>query len=251
MQGDLLLAAHAPAVPTKTGMKILPFEQGSVEWMQARAGIPTASEFDNLISPTWKIRTGEMPKSYLAAKLAEAWLGGPLIGFNVFDVDQGRILEEEARPWLELELNTDIARVGLCTTDDGRVGCSPDGIVWNPNEELHCGVEIKCPQPTAHVRYLLAGGVPTEYLAQIHGGMYVTGLASWKFLSYRRGFPKLLLTVERNDQIQEQIGQAVFNFLEDFSEAFERLCEINGGFPPKRKPSPAPAPVVWHEETIP
>lgn len=212
-------------------MKILPFEQGSVEWAQARAGIPTASEFDNLISPTWKIRTGEMPKSYLAAKLAEAWLGGPLIGFNVFDVEQGRILEEEARPWLELELNEEIAHPGLCLTDDGRVGCSPDGLLV-----MHfVGVEIKCPQPTAHVKYLLKGEVPPEYLAQIHGGMYVTGFKQWKFLSYSRGFPKLLLTVERDEEIQAQIGQALFNFLEDFSKGFERLCDINGG-PPKRKP---------------
>lgn len=231
-------------------MKILPFEQGSVEWMRARAGIPTASELDNIISPTWKIRTGEMPKSYLAAKLAEAWLGGPLIGFNVFDVEQGRILEEEARPWLELELNTEIARVGLCTTDDGSVGCSPDGIIWSEDEG--CGVEIKCPQPTAHVKYLLRGEVPPEYLAQIHGGMYVTGFKEWKFLSYSRGFPKLLLTVERNEEIQTQIGQALFNFLQDFSEGFERLSEINGG-PPKRRPIAAPKQELEpdFQETIP
>lgn len=214
-------------------MKILDVAQGSVDWMQARAGIPTASEFDNLISPTWKIRTGEMPKSYLAAKLAEAWLGGPLIGFNVFDVDQGRILEEEARPWLELELNTEISRVGLCVTDSGRVGCSPDGIVFD--EAHNCGVEIKCPQPTAHVKYLLSGEVPPEYLAQIHGGMYVTGFESWKFLSYRRGFPKLLLEIERNNDIAETIHSAVSQFLEQFDAAMERLIEINGGPPPKRK----------------
>lgn len=220
-------------------MKILPFAQGSVEWMQARAGIPTASEFDNLISSTWKIRTGETPKSYLAAKLAEAWLGGPLVGFNSFDMDQGRILEEEALPWLELELNQEIKRVGLCVRDDGRVGCSPDGLV----DALYSyGVEIKCPQPTSHVKYLLKGEVPPEYLAQVHGGMYVTGLESWRFLSYRRGFPNLLLTVERDDAISESIHAAVFGFLEEFDAAFKRLCEINGG-PPKRKPV-KPAPVV-------
>jgi hypothetical protein len=226
-------------------MKILPFEQGSVEWMRARAGIPTASEFDNIISPTWKIRTGEMPKSYLAAKLAEAWRDGPLIGFNVFDVEQGRILEEEARPWLELELDTEIARVGLCTRDDGRVGCSPDGIIWGEDEG--CGVEIKCPQPTAHVKYLLRGEVPPEYLAQVHGGMYVTGFKEWKFLSYSRGFPKLLLTVELNEDIQTAIHEAVEAFLREFDVAFERLYEINGG-PPKRRPVVTPKPEPKPEE---
>lgn len=220
-------------------MKILPHPQGSVEWQIARAGIPTASEFDNLISPTWKIRTGEMPRTYLAAKLAEAWLGGPLIGFNTFDMEQGRILEEEARPWLELELEMAVQSVGLITTDDGRAGCSPDGVVMEPAGTF--GIEIKCPQPTAHVKYLLSGEVPHEYLAQVHGGMYVTGFDSWKFLSYRRNFPKLLLAVERDEEIQEQIGEALGTFMEQFEEQMKRLEEINGG-PPKRRAAPIPQP---------
>jgi hypothetical protein len=68
----------------------------------------------------------------------------------------------------------------------------------------------------------------------------------------------LLVTVERNEDIQTQIGQALFNFLEDFSAAFERLCEINGG-PPKRRTTIAapgaysghPKPEHEFEETIP
>ena len=47
-------------------MKIIDCEQGSVEWMQARAAIPTASEFDALISPLGEIRKGKMPATYLA-----------------------------------------------------------------------------------------------------------------------------------------------------------------------------------------
>jgi Na+/alanine symporter len=63
-------------------MKIHEAGQGSVEWMQARSGIPTASEFDALVTPKWKVKTGDGPKTYLAKKLAEWWLGGPLASFN-------------------------------------------------------------------------------------------------------------------------------------------------------------------------
>lgn len=209
-------------------MKISPHAQGSVDWSIARAGIPTASEFDNLISPTWKIRTGEMPQTYLAAKLAEAWLGGPLVGFNTFDVEMGNILEEEARPRLSLELEREVDTVGLITTDDGKIGCSPDGLI---GEE---GVEIKCPAPTAHVKYLLAGQVPPQYLAQVHGGMYVTGFKSWKFFCYRRNFPNLLITVERDEEIISKIDEAVQAFLKSFHDGLAKLEEINGG-PPRRK----------------
>ncbi len=210
-------------------MKILDVAQGSVEWMQARAGIPTASEFDCLVTPELKVRTGDMPRTYLAKKLAEAWLGGPLLTFNVFDMDQGRILEEEALPWFELEHNESVQRVGLVTTDDGRVGCSPDGLLKGS------GIEVKCPRPETQTGYLLKGELPKDYRAQVHGSMYVTGYHSWKFLSYCRRFPALLLTVERDDGIQSAIQDAVGEFLIQFDAGWKKLCDMNGG-PPARRP---------------
>ncbi len=205
--------------------------QQSVDWMILRSGKPTASEFDNLISPTWKVRTGETPKSYLAAKLAEAWLGGPLITFNTFDMDQGNLIESEARPWLALELNIDIKQVGFITDDSERIGCSPDGIAGE------VGVEIKSPQPTQHVKNLLNGAVPPEHLAQVHGGMFVTGFQEWIYCSYRRNFPNLVLRIKRDQEIQDQISAALDEFLTRFDLAMARLEEINGG-PPRRKPLP-------------
>lgn len=221
-------------------MKILDVAQGSVEWMIARAGIPTASEFDALVTPEFKVRTGEMPKTYLAKKLAEAWLGGPLLGFNVFDMDQGQILEGEALPWYELEYGETVQRIGLATTDDGRIGCSPDGLLKG------AGFEVKCPRPETHIGYLLKGVLPKDYAAQVHGGMYVTGLHSWKFLSYCRRLPPLLLTVERDAEIQDALDEALSEFLAQFDAGWKRLCDINGGPPvrralePVRTPEPEP-----------
>lgn len=209
-------------------MKIHDVKQKSVEWMILRSGLPTASEFDALLTPLFKVKTGEGPKTYLHKKLAEWWQGGPLLGFNVFDMDQGQMLEEQAVPWYELEFNTKIDRVGFCTTDDGRVGCSPDGLLGDDS-----GIEIKCPAVHTHVGYLLAGVIPPDYAAQVHGCMYVTGRKSWKFLSHRRHFPPLVLEIPRDEEIQEKINEAIQTFLEQFEEGKQRLIEINGG-PPKR-----------------
>ena len=33
----------------------LPCQQGSVEWFEARLGIPTASEFSRIVTPTGKL----------------------------------------------------------------------------------------------------------------------------------------------------------------------------------------------------
>jgi len=210
------------------------FAPNSLEWMLARSGIPTASEFDNLISPTWEIRKGQMPVTYLARKLGEWWLGGPLMGFSTLDMEFGQILEEQAIPFYELEYGVEIQRVAFITTDDGRIGCSPDGLIGDGS-----GIEIKCPEPHTHVQYLLDGDVPSKYLAQVHGAMYVTGRPTWQFMSYRRRFPHVLVHVERDDEIQQKIDEALLLFLARFERGQQRLIELNGG-PPTRPAITAP-----------
>lgn len=205
------------------------FEPNSLEWLVARSGIPTASEFDQLLTPEFEIRKGQMPATYLHRKLAETWLGGPLPGANVLDMEFGKILEEQALPFYELEFGEPIQRVALVTTDDGRVGCSPDGLIGDEG-----GIEIKCPEAHTHVGYLLKGGVPKDYLTQIHGAMWVTGRPWWKFLSYRRMFPPLVVTVFRDEKIQAAITDAIALFLSKFDVAMQRVVEMNGGRTPER-----------------
>lgn len=226
-------------------MKISPYAQQTVEWMQARAGIPTASEFDNLVSPTGEVRTGKMPETYLHQKVAEYWLGGPIAQLNMFDAEQGRILEEEAIPWYELEYGVTVNRVGLITTDDGLCGCSPDGLIGED-----CGIEIKCPAVHTHIGYLLKGKLPDAYVHQVQGSLYVTGFSSWKFVSYRRRLPALVLTVERDGEYQKAIYDALNLFLTKFEIAKKRLIELNGG-PPKRFVRPAPQPEPQFESAMP
>src|SRR5262245_61827187 len=107
-------------------MKIHDVMQRSTEWLQLHVGIPTASDFDNLITPKFEIRKGKTPDSYLARKIAEAWQGGPLPGFSSWATNQGNLLEPEAIPKLAFETGLQIQQVGFITRDDGRVGCSPD-----------------------------------------------------------------------------------------------------------------------------
>lgn len=213
------------------------FQQNSLQWLQARSGIPTASEFDCLVTPEFKVRTGDMPKSFLARKIAESWQGYPLPGFQVLDMELGKVLEDEAIPFYELEFSEKVDRVGFVTTDDGKVGCSPDGLIADG------GIEIKCPRADTHVGYLLKGELPKDYAAQVHGSMYVTGAPWWKFMSYRRGFPPLVLTVFRDEKIQAAIKTALDDFLACFESAMKRIEEMNGGPAIKPKTILVPPPV--------
>ncbi len=181
-------------------MKIHEVEQGSFEWSALRAGIVTASELDALVSPTWEIRKGEGPKTYLARKVA-------IETYQSFDMEQGAVIESEARNWFELSYDVAIKRVGFITTDCGRFGCSPDGLLGDDK-----GLELKCPAIHTHAAYLLRGEVPKDYLAQVHGGMFATDFNEWKFVSYRRHFPNLVLTVKRDASIQAIIAEALTKF---------------------------------------
>lgn len=198
-------------------MNIHDVKQGSGEWKSLRLGIPTASEFDAIVTPEFKPRTGQTPETYLYQKLCEKLLGfAPDI--NAFAMDQGVILEGEAKPFYELTYDRPLQSVGFCTTDDGRIGCSPDGLLGTDG-----GLEIKCPQPHTHLRYFMEGGVPKEYLAQVHGSMLVTGRPWWEFMSYSRQFPPVIVRVERDERIQALLRAAIDAFLVKFDEKYSAL----------------------------
>lgn len=217
-------------------MKVHEVQQGSVDWMLLRSGIPTASEFDQLVTPEWKVRTGQMPETYVAKKVAEYWQGGPLPSFSSFDMEQGSLLESEAIPWWELEYGQTVRRVGFITTDDGKVGCSPDGLIGGNK-----GIEAKCPSVHTQVRYLLDGELPKEYRVQVQGSMWVTVFSEWWFLSYRRGFPPLVLSIESDPKAQDAIGAALELYYEKFDASVARMTELNGG-PPRRHKFAKPEP---------
>lgn len=205
-------------------------EQGSVDWLILRSGKVTASEMDALISPLGEPRKGEGVKTYMIQKLCEAWIGGPLPSLQgVFDMEQGKILEDFARPAFTLETGLAVTKCGFVTGHDERLGCSPDGMVGE-----RAGLELKCPAMPNHVRYLLDGKLPKDYVAQVQGSMYVTGLNEWYFCSFRRNFPPLVLKVERDEEFQKNLVEAVDAFWVMFDKAMVRLIDINGGQPDPR-----------------
>ena len=197
-------------------MKIHSCVQGSAEWKALRLGIPTASEFDSLVTPDFKPRTGQGPETYLYQKLCEKLLGyAPDV--NSFAMEQGTILEMEAKPYYSVT-HAEVQTVGFITTDDGRIGCSPDGLVGDDG-----GLEVKCPQPHTHLRYLFEGVVPKEYLAQVHGAMLVTGRPWWDFVSYSRQFKPLVVRTLRHDGIQTLLRCVIDSFLAKFDAKYNAL----------------------------
>lgn len=213
-------------------MKVIDCKQGSDEWIQARLGIVTASELNALITPLWKPRAGDGVQTYLTKKIAERWRGAPLQDYHGGSMEQGSLREEEAFSWYELDNNVTIKKVGFILADDGKMGCSPDGLLEDG------GIEIKCPEPHTHVGWLLDGELPAEHRAQVYGSMLVTGLPRWRFMSYCRGFPPLVLTIEADQKVQGAIHLAVAAFQTRLDEAWAAIETRNGGPPTRYQPEP-------------
>lgn len=262
-------------------------QQKTWPWFLARAGKVTGSELGNLITDKGKLRgwnTG-MPNSYLHRKLAEKWRGAPLETFmGSRQTDQGNIWEPQARPYFAALLETDIEQVGGMESDDGRLWCSPDGIVagacpdcngngfWNHQlpsgepEPVQCerclgtgkagegvGVEIKCPNADTHIGWLLDGPrVPEEHILQCQFALFVTGWPMWKFLSYVKDVPHLAVDVAPDGEVAETIAEAVHEFQARFEAAWSQLCDLNGGPPPPRPEfttSPGPIKFSWERDS--
>lgn len=207
-------------------MKVLDLEQGSTAWMAARMGVVTASELDSLVTPLFKAREGKGVQSYLYQKIAEKRVGIAAVkDVSTFAMNQGVILEQEARPAFAFIHDVSVRKAGFVTTDDGRCGCSPDGLIGDDS-----GLELKCPTYATHLQWLLEGVLPADHAAQVHGSMYVTGASSWYFMSYSRQWAPFILKVERDERIQAAIHGAVTSFLSLMDKSLARLQEIEEQF---------------------
>ena len=101
-------------------MQLHNVEQGTIAWQQARMGIPTASGFEKIITPTGKAST--QAEAYSEKLLAEYILGYPVETFTGnAHTDRGKELEPQAVKFYEAQRELDTTPVGFCTTDDGTI----------------------------------------------------------------------------------------------------------------------------------
>jgi hypothetical protein len=181
-------------------------EQGSELWFRLRLGVPTASNFDMILTPA-KGEPSTSQRKFIAQLIGEtlaAFLPANAPNYTSRAIDWGQQTEKEARDFYGMERDTDVSNGGFVETDDKRFGCSPDGLIGLqqlPSGLWVCkgGLELKCPQPTTHAGYLMDGQkVPHEYRWQVQGELVVTGARWWDFMSYCPGLPPLLVRVEPN-----------------------------------------------------
>lgn len=200
-------------------IKITDVEQGQPEWFALRAGIPTASNFDKIF--TSKGDKSKSANGYMNTLLAE-WMTGAKDSIKQSEwMARGIELEPDARNAYEFIKDCDVEQVGIVFRDKSRlVSCSPDGLMEDK------GLEIKCPAPGTHVGYLMDQKLPTAYIPQVQGSMWVTGLDSWDFMSYHPDMKPVIITVERDNKLMTAIDGIMSDFLESMIEKRAKLTEL-------------------------
>jgi hypothetical protein len=177
--------------------------------MIARLGIPTASCYDQILTPsTYKPAASQ--DMYGATLMAEWLLGRHLDwGTNAW-VERGTEMEEEARKWYEFNRDAEVQRVGFVQRDDGKTGGSPDGLVGDDG-----GLEIKCLGAANHALMTLRDPLktPDKHVGQVQGYLYLTGRKWWDILFYNPDMRKVVIRVEPDPKWQEAFVPTLNTFL--------------------------------------
>jgi len=204
-------------------MIIKRFKQGSDEWIAGRVGRVTMSHAKELLTGG----SGVTRHNYLLDVCSERLTGRPVERVSTWDMERGILLEPFALEAYELQTEIEIDTIGFAYLDEGeKISASPDGLTGSGGNG---GVEIKCPRPKAHMRYLDSATAMKQYMGQVQGNMWIFGAEYWDFVSFCPEFaacPLHIQRIERDDDMIEKIKMAALEGVE-MVDAMEHAIRRN------------------------
>ena len=207
--------------------KLIKAEQRSDGWFEARLGRATASKFADIMATT---RSGySMKRSNYATELAlERLTGLQPENYTSAPMQWGIDNEDTAALIYSLKTGNTVDETGLWVHDELMAGASPDGLVGDDGL-----IEIKCPNSATHLSTLVTGKVPSQYIAQVQGQMWITGRKWCDFISYDPRMPEnaqmIIIRVDRNDDYIEGLQIQVREFLIEVEAQVEFIKEYREG----------------------
>jgi putative phage-type endonuclease len=201
-------------------MRIINVVQGTEEWFKAKAGVPSASNFDLIV--TTKGEQSKQREKYLYRLAGENIIGKSEESYTNATMQRGQEMEAEARQLYELITGNTVVQVGLCVAEG--YAASPDGLVGEDGL-----LEIKCPLLSTHVCYLMKGELPSDYIQQTQGQLLVTGRKWVDFLSYYPGIAPLIVRVKRDEVFLKKLRIEIELFCGELEEIVSKLRRTNAG----------------------
>ena len=181
-------------------MKIHKVTQGTAEWLKLRLGKITGTRLKDLMAKDNLSLVDEMIAENISGLIENTFVSQAM--------EIGIAREPIARQLYEEASNNKVSEIGFITSDKfDYVGCSPDGLI-KENEVFIGGLEIKCPQIKAHVKYLRQQQIPNEYKYQVYNYFLCADTIQWlDFVSYCPEFKAKPLFIHRitRQEIEQEL----------------------------------------------
>lgn len=221
-------AAHPAPVAERPGIEIFDCEQNSPEWLDARNGIVTASNFSKVMAGG----EGKTRAKYMKQLAGEILTGIPAETFSNAAMQRGREMEHGIRDAYIASTFEKVQRIGFVKNHRlmkyAVAGCSPDAFVGEKG-----GLEIKSMIPENLIDlFERPATLPPEHRAQVQGNMWVCEREWWDFkVGYhaREGFegiPPYEVRVYRDETYIKQISDAVEIFSYELKQLVEKLRKM-------------------------
>jgi putative phage-type endonuclease len=210
--------------------------QNTPEWLVHRVGLCTGSRVADVIKRLTR-KSGDRQAGdyaqchydYLWEVVIERLTGRAADSYVSPAMEWGIEHEAEARGVYEVRKDVMATPIGFAMHPTIEwFGASPDALVGEEGV-----LEIKCPNTSTHLAYLLGGEVPIEYVPQMMAEMACAERKWCDFVSYDPRLPHNLQffcrRFHRNDELIAQMEAEVRTFLEDvilkMGELAERAAE--------------------------
>lgn len=186
--------------------------QGSDEWLAARTGLLTASEFNKILTPTLKIADNPASRAHcweIAAQRITNYVEPQFVTDAMMRGHTDEILAREAYS----KHFAPVREVGFVTNDSFgfTLGCSPDGLVGDDGL-IECKSRGQKYQVQTIVQHYTDGVVPDDFILQVQGNMLITGREWCDLISYSSGLPMATMRVEADARMQDAILEAAAKF---------------------------------------
>ena len=166
-------------------------DQRSPEWYQARLGRITGTRFAAAMAGPGSRAYASLIDELVSERLTGHRRSIPTTPAMQWGIDH----EPAARAWYSRQSGNHVELVGFVHHRKfAFVGVSPDGLVGSSGV-----LEIKCPQVKAYRETVTRGCVPTRYVWQVQGQLWVCEREYADFVCFHPGMGGLVIRVPRDE----------------------------------------------------
>lgn len=196
------------------------FDQGSIEWVKKRLGMPTTSEFHKIVTPTGKL-SGQAYQ-YAIRMARETLRREPSQDLDGLEhIERGKEMEPVAVKHFEFVNGITTEVVGFVTNENSGatfiMGCSPDRLLG-----VNAVLEVKAPTDHVHMEYML-DGAPEKYRPQRQGQLLVCERSESHFFSYNQFFPPVHKIELRDEAFISLLRRSVSEFCSMRDEIIQKI----------------------------